>query len=291
MSEGKGRILLVTEDKALSEELARASAARNLELVEAAADAAAARVSEEGMVAVVWDMEHRPQTDREVLAAAHPGGLRIPIFILESRVSLAPDAPAPLRHLTWPLPAGFGDQLRATDRPVVLLSDQTLFTTAALQVALQQAGVQIVALESAHSLVEFLREQQEARTPKPRPKSKKSFWERLGAEDKAQSADDSRPVLGHVVVVMFPGSVVEAEALDTHVREAVPEAVCYSVSSSDLGRAVAPAIKENRCVSLMRDAVGRIPGLLAAASETEKSPSKDGGRILLVDNYKPTLAA
>ncbi|MCX5796252.1 MAG: ATP-binding protein [Elusimicrobia bacterium] len=291
MPESQGLILLVTTDEALYQDLAPAAASKGLKLaaVAAPAEAAAQLTAAAGAAAtLVVDFGRVPVSAREGLLALRAQAPQVLFVFLETNASISPDTPAPLRRLPWPLPVGFADQVRATDRPVVMLADKTLFSTAALTLALQQAGVQLVSLESTTGLVEFLHEQQQARTPKPKPSGIKSFWGRLSGEE---SDVKEMPVLGRVVVAMFSGSVADAEGLDRRIREVVPEAVCYHISSLDAGRAAVAAIKDKQIVSLSRDLAGRLPELLAASGESEQAPSKEGGRILLVDNNKPYVMA
>jgi len=290
MAEDQGTILLITTDRALFQDLAPAAASRGLKLVAVASlpEAAAQLTSAAGAIsALVVDFGREPVSEREALLALRQQAPQIPFVFLETNASISPDTPAPLRRLPWPLPVGFADQVRATDRPVVMLADKTLFATAALPLALQQAGVQTVSLESTTGLVEFLHDQKQARTPKPKQTGLKSFWGRLSGEADTQDV----PVLGRVVVAMFPGFVSDAEGLDRRIREVVPEAVCYHISSLDAGRAAAAAIKDRQLVSLLREQAGRLPEYLTASGESDQAQSKGGGRILLVDNFKPTLAA
>jgi signal transduction histidine kinase len=292
MAEAQGPIILVSSDQSVFQELSQAAAARGLRLVvvpalsDAAAQAAAAGGSP---AALVVDFGRIASTEREPALALRGQLAGVPFVFLETNHSIAPDAPTSLRRLPWPLPVGFADQVRATDRPVVMLADKTLYATAALPLALQQAGVQPVSLESTTGLVDFLHEQQQARAPKPKPAALKSFWGRLSGG--AQPESEVLPVLGRVVVAMFSGPLSAAEGLDRRIREMVPEAVCYFISSLDVGRAAAAALKESQTVSLMREQAGRLPELLTASAESDEAQTKGGGRILLVDNFKPTLAA
>jgi len=294
MAENQGLILLITTDQALCQDMAPAAASQGLKLAAVATlPEAAARLTADpgGISALVVDFGRVPVSEREDLLALRQQAPQVPFVFLETKLSIAPETPAPLRRLPWPLPVGFADQVRATDRPVVMLADKTLFATAALPLALQQAGVQIVSLESTLGLVEFLHEQQQARTPPPKPKRTgiKAFWGRLSGGEATET--EAMPVLGRVVVAMFSGSAAEAEGLDRRIREVVPQAVCYHISSSDAGRAASVAIKDRQLVSLLREQAGRLPEYLTASGESDKAQPKTGGRILLVDNFKPTLAA
>jgi len=296
MAEAKGRVLVVTTDQALVDEMTPSASARSLELVcVASLRDAATQLGMSPFAAAAVDFGTVPASARGEFLALHKHMPKVPYFLLETNQSIAPDTPAPLRRLAWPLPAGFADQVRATERPVVFLADQTLFTTAAMQLALQKAGVQVVSLESTVGLVEFLQQQKEARTPKPQPK--KTIWERLGVVAEGAAESGSVPVLGRVVVAYFPSSVRYAEGLDVRIRQVVPEAVCYYVYGMDPARAAAQALKESQPASLMREAAGRFLGFLAESSEEskprakEKEKEKEKERILLVDNFKPALSA
>ncbi|MDD5656853.1 MAG: ATP-binding protein, partial [Elusimicrobia bacterium] len=244
---------------------------------------AAAALASGPCAAVVVDFETLPPFARaEILALRGPNAP--PMIFLETRATLSPDPPWPLRWLPWPLPLGFADQIRATEQPVIFLADQTLFSTAALQSALQKAGVQPVSLESTVGLVEFLQEQCRAR--ESAPERGRSLWKRLTGA--SESGDV--PVLGRVVVASFPAAVSCAEGLDARIRQVVPEAVCYYVSGADANRTAGLAIKEGIPASFMRTAAGRVLGCLAGESAPAARP-KEKARILLVDNFKPTLSA
>ncbi|HAM35793.1 MAG TPA: hypothetical protein DEB40_06355 [Elusimicrobia bacterium] len=285
MADPAGRVLVVTGDKSLVEEMSPPLKARDMELACVPSfDEAAAQLDAAEYAAVAVDFRWIPPAEREQFLALHRRKPKVPLFLLETNLTITPDALLPLRRLSWPLPAGFADQVRATDAQVVFLADQTLFTTAAVQTALQQAGIQVVSLESTVGLVEFLQEQHEARTPKPRPK--KGFWGWLSHEE----AEAVSP-LGRVVVAFFPGAVQYAESLDARIRQVIPGVVCYHVSGMDPVRAAAQAIKEDQPVSLMREAASRVAAILADTSQGSNIRSQAKERILLVDNYKPILSA
>jgi hypothetical protein len=225
----KGHVVIVSPDRALFDELAAPAEALGLELTpwpgprQAGASPCAA---------VIVDFSRVPFSEREgFLAMRRPGSP--PMIFLETRASLAPDGPSPLRRLPWPLPPGFADQVRAVERPVVVMADQTLFTTGAVQAALHKAGVQSAPLESSTGLVEFLHQQNEARI---RASQKKSVWQRMVGD-----AEPEPPLLARVVVVQFSGLISQAEALDSRIRQAVPDAVCYHVSGVDPVREIGRA--------------------------------------------------
>ncbi len=291
MAETQGRLIVVTVDKSLVDKLTVAGAVRGQEII-VVPDLNQASTRLADARAVVVDFGKDPFAEREAGLALRRKYPQTPFFFLETNGSISPDSHTSLRGMAWPLPAGFVDQIRSTERPVVFLADPTLFTTAGLQVALQQAGVPLVSLESSQGLIEFLQERQVARTPTPQTAVKPpSLWERLRGQAPAERNSDSSVPLGRVVVVYFPDSMKEAEALAGRIRQAVANAVSYYVCSLDPLRAAVSSLKAGRPASLMREAAGRIPGILAELSREEKAPLKTKGRILLVDKDKPTLAA
>jgi signal transduction histidine kinase len=255
VAETKGRLLVVSDDRGFREGLAFQAQKSGFESVFASDPREAARAGSGPFAAVLVDLERLPPGERQTCPAL--GSMAAPVFLLETARSIAPDSPAPLRRLPWPPPAGFARQLRGADRPVVLLADQTLYATGAVRSFLDAADVDSVFLEAAVGLGQFLRESEG---------------------------------LGRVLVARFTGSDAEAEAVDRGVRTAVPEAVCFLVSSADPLRAAEAAVKGARCVCLPRSSAGRIPDLLLGDGGTA-APGRQGGRILLVDNFKPTLAA
>ncbi|MFA6003500.1 MAG: hybrid sensor histidine kinase/response regulator [Elusimicrobiota bacterium] len=288
MAEAPGNIVLVSLDRGLFDELSGAAGARGLAVsCVPGLRETAARLAAGPCVALIVDFASVYPEEREQFLALHRHVPAIPMFLLETSKSLAPTLSAPMRRLSWPLPPWILDQIRATDRPVVLLTDQTLFATSAVQIALQQSGIQVVSLESTVGLVEFVNEQKAARLRQP--EAKKSFWGLLG--NGTETTNPGTPVLGRVVVAYFPSEVQFAESLDARLRQVVPESICYYVSGMDQVRACAAAIKSGQAFSVMRETAGRIPGFLVEGKNEEQHRPQEKERILLLDNFKPTLAA
>ncbi|OGS55390.1 MAG: hypothetical protein A3J79_13265 [Elusimicrobia bacterium RIFOXYB2_FULL_62_6] len=185
---------------------------------------------------------------------------------------------------------GFADQVRVTDRSVVILADQMMFTTAAVQSAFQQAGVQVVSLESTTGLIEFVRQQILDRISASQPSKPKGFWSKLTG-DEEKGAPATVTAKGGAVVAQFTGTQEEAEALDARLRSVIPGAVSYIVSGVDTVRYALQALKDGHIVALPREQAGRIAGILTDLSEggavREKDKVKE--RVLLLDNFKPTL--
>ncbi len=292
MAELKGRVLVVTTEKALLEEMTPSISGRGLELFcVPSLNYAAAQLGAGEFFAMVVDFGQIASTEREAFLALHTANSKVHFFTLETSSSNAPFSSSPLRRIGWPLPAGFADQIRTTDRPVVILADQTLFTTSAIQGAFQQAGVQSVFLESTQGLIGFVHKQNEARIIVSQPKKPKSLWSRLGGEE--ETVSETMPFLSKVVVALFPGTMEEAEDLDSRIRTAVPEAVCYYISGMDTMRYAIQALKSGHPVALPREQAGRIAGILFDSSESGavRPSEKEKGRVILLDNLKPILAS
>ena len=290
MAETQGRVLVVTIGRELLDEMTPSLSGRGLELVcVPSLKYASDRLATGDCFALVVDFNKIAPAEREYFLALHKQFPKVHFFTLENIMSNAPATPAPLRRLSWPLPMGFADQVRVTERPIIILADQVLFTTGAVQSALQQAGVQAVSLESVANLPQFISQQNTARIPQIQPKKTKSLWSQLGGGE--EPAPEATPTPGNVVVAQFPGTIDEADALDIQVRKTNPEAVCYFVSGMDMTRYAVGTLKEGHPVALPREQAGRIAGILIDSSEggAARPKEKQRDRIILLDNFKPTL--
>jgi len=291
MAEIKGRVLVVTSGKELLDEMSPSMSGRGLELVcVPTLKYAAERLHAGDCTAMVVDFNRVPPAEREAFLTLHKQNPKIHLFTLESIASMTPTFVSPLRRLTWPLPQGFADQVRVIARPVIVLADQVLFTTGALQTAFQQSGVQPNSLESTRGLPEFIREQNDARILAAQPKKAKKSWSLLGGSDE-EEAPSAGPLPGNVVVAQFTGTMKEADALDAAIRAATPEAVCYFVSGVDTARYAIEALKDGHPVALPRELAGRIAGILIENSEGAdvRLKKRETERILMLDNFKPAL--
>lgn len=252
---------------------------------------AADRLAKGDCLAIVVDYAKVSLAEREAFLALHKQYPKVHFFSLETIASNSPEHPAPLRRLGWPIPSGFADQVRSIDRQIVLLAEQVLFRTGAVQSALQGAGVKPVSLESSNDLASFIAKQNEARIASSQRKKPKSLWSKIsGVEDEENPA--ASQFLGNVVVAQFGGTQEEAEALDADIRAAAPEAVCYLVSGTDTVRYALQFLRENKPVSLMREHAGRIAGILAeltGGGAESRLKEREKERILLLDNFKPAL--
>lgn len=294
MTDLKGRVLVVTSGKELLDEMKPSLSGRGLELLcVPTLKYAAERLAAGDCSALVVDFSKVLPSERGNFLALHNQDPKVHLFTLETVVSMAPAILSPLRRLGWPLPMGFADQVRAIARSVVILADQVLFTTGAVQTAFRQAGVQIVSLESAGDLPGFVSRQNAARIAASQVRKPKKSWSLLGGNDEEEEAPVSAPLPCNVVVAQFTGTMEEAASLDAAVRSATPEAVCYFVSGMDTARYAMQELAGLRPVALPREQAGRIAGILAELSEggAVRTKGREHERVILLDNFKPALTS
>lgn len=292
MSDQPKKVMVVTSGGELLAEMSPSMNGRGMELVCVPnLKYAASRLAQGDCGAVVVDFSKVQPAEREGFLALHAQNPGTHLFTLESVGSIAPTHSSPLRRLVWPLPMGFGDQVRVTARMVVLLADQVLYSTGAVQSALQQFGVQPLSLDSAAGLPEFIRAQHEARLAASKPKQEKKGWSLLGGGGSDEESA-SGPLPPNVVVAQFAGSQKQAEALDASIRQHVPEAVSYLLTGGDLTKTALQALKDGHAVPLQRDQAGRVAGILAELGEGSEARLKGRGteRILLLDIFKPSVS-
>jgi signal transduction histidine kinase len=287
-----GRVLVVGGDAALVSELTPSMLGREYELATAAdAREAALKLSTETFAAVVADFAKVPPADREALAKLQRERGGFALLGLEAPASLSPATASAMRRLQWPLPRGFLDQVRAVEVPVLFFVEPSLFLTLGIQNALRQAGVQFFQTDGIVGLIEMMREQTElaevART-KSKPPPKGGFWERLsGGGEQPQEAPAG---LGHVAVMKFGGPAAEAAQFDARVRQALPNAVTYLVTTMEPLRAAVLAVTNGQPAVLPRDSAVRLAEILTDGLTAEKSAPREKERLLLVDTDVPTLS-
>lgn len=290
MGESLGKVLVVTSGKELLDEMLPSLSGRGLEpVVVPNHKYAAARLSQGDCSAMVVDFSRIPPAERDSFLELHAVYPKVSLFTLESVGSIAPTLNSPLRRLPWPLPLGFADQVRVTARMVVLLADQVLFSTNAVQTALQQSGVQPILLETANGLAGFIRSQNEARIIASQPKQAKKSWSLLGGG--SEEAAPAGPLPVNVVVAQFGGTQKQAEALDAAIRAETPEAVSYLISGAELVKTALGLLKDGSPVALPRDQAGRIAGIIVENVEGAdvRLKKRETERILLLDNFKPSV--
>jgi len=291
----KGRVLLVTSDAALAAEMAPSMVGREFELVSSPdVREAAVRLATEAFSAVVLDASRVPPEDRETLAQLQKDKGGFALFLLEPATILSPAQPAPLRRLMWPLPKGFLDQVRAVEAPVVFFVEQALFITQALQNALRQSGVVFIQMDTQVGLLEMLADQhrlaeEQRTTARPRPVA--GFWERFAG--KPAETEAPQAMLGKVAVVRFGQTWAEAAKFDARLRQTIPNAVSYSVTTVDPIRAATAAVKGGIPALLPRESSVRVAEILTDGLDAVRAGPREVERILIVDtvdNEMTTLA-
>ena len=288
----KGRVLLVGADPVLINEMAPSMVGREFELLTAPdVRAAAMRLGTEAFSAVVIDATRVPPADRDAISVLQRDKGGFALFLLEPPTLLSPGQPAPLRQLMWPPPKGFLDQVRAVEVPVVFLVEQSMYIAQALQNALRQSGITFIQMETPIGLVELMADQnrliEEQRASAPKS-SAPGFWERLAG--KADEAEASQAMLGKVAVVRFAQTWVDAVALDVRLRQTIPSAVAYAVTTVDPIRAATAAVKGGVPALLPREAAVRVAEILTDGLAAVRSGPREVERILLIDNEVATLA-
>jgi len=290
MGETKGRVLLVSTGRELLDEMTPSISGREMEaLCVPTLKYAADRLAAGDCTAIVVDFSKVPPAEREAFLALHKQYPKVHMFLLESTASIAPTLSSPLRRLSWPLPMGFGDQCRVIARPLVILADQVLFSTGAVQAALQQSGVQAETVESAGELPEFIRSRDEARRAAAQANKPKKGWSLLGGSDESETPAAILP--GNIMVAQFAGALAGAYLLDAAIRKVSPEAVCYFVSGMDTAHYALQAIKDGDPVALPREHAGRVAAILVESTEGAdiRLKQREPERILLLDTFKPAL--
>lgn len=288
----KGRVLLVGAEAALVNELAPSMVGREFELLTSPdVRAAALRLATEAFSAVVLDATRVPPADRDALTHLQKDKGGFALFLLEPPTLLSPAQAAPLRRLMWPPPKGFLDQVRAVEVPVVFLVEQSLYIAQAVQNALRQSGIVFIQMETPVGLVELLADQnrlaEEQRASAPKPGAA-GFWERLAG--KAEEVEAPQAMLGKVAVVRFSQAWADAAALDGKLRQTIPGAVSYQVTTVDPIRAATASVKGGVPAVLPREAATRIAEILTDGLEAVRSGPREVERILLIDNELTTLA-
>ncbi|MFI5347821.1 MAG: ATP-binding protein, partial [Elusimicrobiota bacterium] len=288
----KGRVLLIGADMALVNELTPSMVAREYELSTTPdVRQAMLKIATEAFTAVVVDFAKAPAADCAALAKLQSERGGFALIGLEAAASLSPAMAASLRRLPWPLPRGFLDQVRAVEIPVVFFVEPTLFLTQGVQGALRQSGVQFFQLDNVVGVIDMLREPveraHEART-KTKPPKGGGFWERLSGGN--EDAPEDKAVLGHVAVTKFSGTAAEAAQFDVRLRQALPNAVCYMVTTIDPVRGATMAVTNGQPAQLPREHAIRLSEILNDALNAAKTTPREKERLLLCDNDVPTLS-
>jgi signal transduction histidine kinase len=279
------KVLLVSTDAGFAAGLTAPFKAREYEIVVVPNPReASAKLEKEEFAAILADQSRLAAADRQALLQWRQIKPELAYFVFETLGTLSPSEAAPLRRLVWPLPAGFTDQVRAAEKPVIFLADQALLASGALQSILVQAGIRPLAVPSVSKLDEVLRQAHEE-------------GQKVSATSLMSIIREAGPVpVSVVTLVSYPGGFAEALPIDLEIRRKFPSAVCYFVSSLEPMRAFVEDPKRNGLIALMRDQSGRAAAILSDSSQVRRAPAAAAAgapsgkdTILLVDNNKSIL--
>lgn len=297
----RGRVFLITTDKQLANEIAPSMTGREYDLVVfPTVRDASIRIGTEDVAGIVADITRIAPGERLQLAQIQ-GQKGFPLFLLDTVATISPAENNALRRLTLPFPAGFTDQVRAVDRPIVFLVDQALFASRGLQVTFQQCGIATETVDKLENITPALHGRLAPKTTPPpaapTTSSKPvSFWEKLTTgggklETPDQSAASPAPGGKRVVVALFAGSDAQADQLDQKLRGETPNVCCYQVSSQDLARAAGHSVRQGTPVGVMRDQANKISQILAESVQAAAAAPQQRGkeRVLVLDNDKTVM--
>jgi ActR/RegA family two-component response regulator len=288
----KGRVLVVGGDAALVGEITPSMVGREYELATVAdVRAAAIKLATETFVAVVADFSKIPPADREALARLQRERGGFALLGLEPASSLSPATGASIRRLPWPLPRGFLDQVRAVETPILFFVEPSLFLTQGFQNALRQAGVQFFQMDGFVGILDMMREQlaraDEVRAERAARGPKGGFWSRLSGGEQEEESEPSPP---HVAVLKYSGVVAEAAQDDARMRQALPYAVSYLLTTMDPLRAAVLSVTNGQPAVLPRESAVRLAEILTDGLNAVKTAPREKERLLLVDSDIPTLS-
>ena len=279
----KQRIILVSNDKGAASVFSSACERHKVlaECLNSPTEARARWFDENSqLLGVVGDSATLTPQDKYHLIAFHcePGSPRL-ITLDPPQV---PDPRAPLEtvsRLRWPLPPPFLEALQdISDKPMVFLTDPTLFVTNMLQIKLFSAGLRPFPWENPHvGLIEQLRGG--AGTHPGADEGGGLFG--LGKAKKAASPGPSR-----TAILRWSGDAFDAQPLQQRVAQEIPEVRFFLVSSASASHAAERALRMARPAFLPRDLAEHAIDLLLGK---QRADPRGLGRIIIVEHEKPNL--
>jgi len=230
------------------------------------------KLSSGNCIAIVVDFSWIKPHEREAVLAFHKRHEKIPFFVLETTASMSPSLNSPLRRLPWPLPLSFTDQVRVISRPVIIFTEHILFSTGAVQKAFQDAGVKFITFESIENLTDYIINWNEKRI-------------------KAMQSEKIQNEYGNLAIINFSDTQQEAYNFDISIRNYIPQAVSYFLSSLEFEKYALQSIKNFQPVHIPWEYASHIPTILIEETKEDSIKLKKRGveHILLIDNFKPTL--
>ncbi|MFA5137622.1 MAG: ATP-binding protein [Elusimicrobiota bacterium] len=281
-------MLLLTTDKALNDVFTKACDRRKAvaETVVSAQQSRARWVDEDSrLVGVVADTALMHPQEVYTLLQSHCEPGAPPVILLDHPQVPDPRAPREvITRLRWPLPASFVDALKEiAATPMVFFTDSTLFFTGMLQARLQSVGITPIISESQVGIIETLREG--AGLPKPgEDKKPGSLWDKLTGKRGEEAA--GAHVLSPCAVLLWGGDVFDAQQVQQRISQAIPEARYFMVTSASAMHNAERALRRARPAFMPRDLVEHAVDIFIGKVAADPMGL---GRVLLVDNFKPTL--
>lgn len=278
----KSRILLVCSDTALADAFAKACEARGV-IADCVRQAAEARrrwtVEETRLLGCAADTATITPQDRLSLLQWHLETGAPPLLVLDPPGLPDPvqGGPDPILRLRWPLDNAFLERLRnLAAKPMVFLADQTLFLTGMLGARLQAAGIHPLVTDSSIGMVESLQD-----ITLKGEGGGRSLWAKLKPGEAAKTPD-----INPTALTLWKGDAFDADSLMRRARQALPEVRFFHVTSAGSIHTVERALRRGRPAFLPRESVALIPDILSGRPVLDP---KELGRVLLVDNFKPSL--
>ncbi|MFH2203056.1 MAG: ATP-binding protein [Elusimicrobiota bacterium] len=282
----KNRVILITGDPAIIDLFKKSCQRRKIEVdVQKNAKSSKARWIEEdsNLIGVVGDLIMMNQQEKIEVLQDHCQPGCPPLILLD--IPGTPDPRAPTEYVTrlrWPLPASFMEALKELqDVPLVFFADPTLFLTGMLQARLRSVGIESAVVDSAVGVGSLLRQS----LPRGAPAAgDASLWSKL-----SKKKDENAPVepkFPSTVIAQFSGDVFDAAPMEARVRQEIPNARTFIVSSASAAHNAERALRRTRPAFLSRDLVEHSVDILLGK---QTSDPMGLGRVLLVDNYKPSL--
>ena len=288
----KSRLIVVTADPALSEVLTKTAERRKIlcSIVKTPVEARKLWTDEETrLLGVVGDaVSLNPQQKFELLQYhCKPGA---PKLITLDPPGI-PDPRSPMETVTrlrWPLSAEFLAALQTLqNEPLIFLADQTLFLTGMLQARLQSIGIAPMIVESTVGLPEMLAQAQSSEAAGRASDDAGSLWSKLTRKkEEPEAAHAPQGVYGKSAIVLWKGDAFDAQPVQQRLAAQIPNCRVFLISSASAAHNAERALRLSRPAFLSRDLAEHAIPLLTGREVLSGSV---GGRVLLVDNFKPML--
>ncbi len=257
----KNRVNLIANDSALIELFKKSCERRKIVVdVHTSAQTSKARWLDEEtkLIGVVGDLLMMNQQEKIAVLQDHCQPGCPPLVLLD--VPGTPDPRAPTEYITrlrWPLPAAFLEALKEIKNvPLVFLADPTLFLTGMMQARLKAVGIDSSVVDSPVGVIAMLKQAQ----------GDKGF--------------------ASTVIAQFTGDVFDAAPVEARIRQEIPNVHTFLVSSAGAAHNAERALRRMRPAFLPRDLIEHAVDIMLGKQTQDPMGL---GRVLLVDNYKPSL--